>query len=780
MFVSTLFSCAAVAALGQGSSISPTDLSQDKPLEGLAASSEPVLSLGEPDSVLLDTSSESGAAWAVGRTWKARFGANGATFVPYFGADAPTNYPIRFHSAKLSVGGNRPQVSAAQLGEITTDAAVLNHVGFQERYLLGMEGIEQTFVIEALGGSAGDLSLTMDVETELSVEQMADGSLLFRGAYGEVTYGTAFAYDATGARTDVATWLGQGSIRLTVPADFVANAALPITIDPIVQTSTTFANESYDEVDPDITFDEMTGQKFISYQRIFSATDTDVYVRRQDLGGTTPSAISVIDSSLSVWSDVRIANLPDADQCLVVGSVVPDDPSTEDGVIQARTIDCATQLVGSVIDVSLPGSRNNVRPDVSGDAFEDSASGYLVTWVREFSLNDSDIHGRVIGRDGVPITGRIDIDNSGSNDDVFVSAGNTTGGNATHFLVSWERNGGGIFAQRVGFDGSLAGTTPFLVSPEGSRPSVSSWSRDFSPNGFRFALIAYEAPDEAGSSIQSIFTSVVESQDVAYAPQNLSRMEDFRSIRSRTQPNVVLSYGAEFGVLYTEAFNSADRDIYLAEGSVVRAGSALQFALSRRHLALAVSVSDETGARGMDPREFNANPQAPATAVWQDARGTSSDGSAIEFGRFIPVAGAIGVQTTLCSAESNASSNSSWMYALGSNQAGGDATLFAFDMPPSVFGFFIVSSQTSNVLNPGGSAGRLCLGGSIGRYTNSIFTSNPDGEAQVGFNFTSVPQPQGFVSVTSGQQWFFQAWHRDSAGGQATSNFTNALAISFE
>jgi hypothetical protein len=43
----------------------------------------------------------------------------------------------------------------------------------------------------------------------------------------------------------------------------------------------------------------------------------------------------------------------------------------------------------------------------------------------------------------------------------------------------------------------------------------------------------------------------------------------------------------------------------------------------------------------------------------------------------------------------------------------------------------------------------------------------------------SIPQSGGFVAALVGDTWSFQAWYRDSAGGQPTSNLTDGLEVLF-
>ena len=58
--------------------------------------------------------------------------------------------------------------------------------------------------------------------------------------------------------------------------------------------------------------------------------------------------------------------------------------------------------------------------------------------------------------------------------------------------------------------------------------------------------------------------------------------------------------------------------------------------------------------------------------------------------------------------------------------------------------------------------------------------SGPDGFFYGSVNLNAVPQPVGTVMVQPGDTWHFQAWHRDASGGQTTSNFTDAVAVTFQ
>jgi hypothetical protein len=102
------------------------------------------------------------------------------------------------------------------------------------------------------------------------------------------------------------------------------------------------------------------------------------------------------------------------------------------------------------------------------------------------------------------------------------------------------------------------------------------------------------------------------------------------------------------------------------------------------------------------------------------------------------------------------------------------------NMPANVLALSLVARQQASVANPGGSTGRLCLGGGIGRAVGgSALMTSATGAVLEAVNLDSIPTPVGTASVQSGDQWYFQYWHRDSALGFATSNFTNGVRVVF-
>ncbi len=115
---------------------------------------------------------------------------------------------------------------------------------------------------------------------------------------------------------------------------------------------------------------------------------------------------------------------------------------------------------------------------------------------------------------------------------------------------------------------------------------------------------------------------------------------------------------------------------------------------------------------------------------------------------------------------------------------------------PSEFGYFLIGTAVDD---PGTviSGGRLCLaisgGNQFGRYnfgttTNSIGAFDASGNfanlvgtatssGGMGYDVASANPLGGTIS--SGQTWHFQLWHRDTPAGAGSSNFSNGLSVTF-
>lgn len=104
-------------------------------------------------------------------------------------------------------------------------------------------------------------------------------------------------------------------------------------------------------------------------------------------------------------------------------------------------------------------------------------------------------------------------------------------------------------------------------------------------------------------------------------------------------------------------------------------------------------------------------------------------------------------------------------------------TLTSSQLPLNQFGYYITSQTQGFIPFPGGSQGNLCLSGSVGRYSSSIGSSGSTGLISLALDLSQTPQPAGPVSISPGESWNWQLWHRDQGGN---SNFTDGIQITFQ
>jgi len=135
----------------------------------------------------------------------------------------------------------------------------------------------------------------------------------------------------------------------------------------------------------------------------------------------------------------------------------------------------------------------------------------------------------------------------------------------------------------------------------------------------------------------------------------------------------------------------------------------------------------------------------------------------------------------------NATANSAGCHSLleatgSSVTIDNDFTLSARRLPVDVFGFFLTSRDTAST-TLANSEGILCLGGFIGRFVGpgQILHTGLGDSFDLAVDLTQMPVPVGGSVVQPGETWNFQAWHRDvDSSGQPTSNFTDAVAVTFQ
>lgn len=168
--------------------------------------------------------------------------------------------------------------------------------------------------------------------------------------------------------------------------------------------------------------------------------------------------------------------------------------------------------------------------------------------------------------------------------------------------------------------------------------------------------------------------------------------------------------------------------------------------------------------------------------AWSDQRNDGGDLYAQQFDFDGTPGQATVLSTATCAGVPNTTGLGSQSFVTGNiDHAANDITLWAVDLPQNSFGFFLASRAAGLVMGPGGSVGNLCLGGSIGRFVGAgqIQNSGPEALMRLDIDLMQLPTPNGLVAAMAGEEWFFQAWHREFTT-VPTSNFSGASSVTFQ
>ena len=440
-----------------------------------------------------------------------------------------------------------------------------------------------------------------------------------------------------------------------------------------------------------------------------------------------------------------------------------------------------------------------MHPDVGGswDTIA-SAADFCVVYERVFSATDHDILARVVNTDGTFLTNVITLSNSSANNDFAPAISKSRGDESfagDYWNVAWIRDADGDgrgmpMTQRIYFNGQANGSVEQVVSSTllASHVDVSStFDAAVAGTSDRPYLVVFERAVGNGD----IFAAVC-SQNALFNVFNVSRMEDFDADLAAGRPSVATD-GTSFFLTYEELFfgapaGSDDFDVYALSGNLWSHAGVAGIALGERHQA--VQASFEYDAAPIAASEWDGGSNSDdAWILWVELQ--SPQGGIIGMRPFDAATllgssnQAIGAQ--YCAANGHADSDasgraSSFISAVGNGSVGSTQRLQCVDMKRNAFAYFIVSTAIGDVNLAGGGAGRLCLGGAIGRQVGGvILNTGPSGSVTTTFNPQALPSPTGPFAATPGQSLYFQCWHRDTtSAGVATSNFSNACWVVFK
>lgn len=506
--------------------------------------------------------SQGGGIDVLGTTYKARVADGAFTYVPYFGAEAPRNYPLELRLAGVRIGNTATPLQVAphrRDGQRIT----LAHGSCEEVFDIGRDGVEQKFVIAT--PFQGELTITLQVRTDLRAERAPSG-WRFTSAHGSVGYSDAVLVDARGTRLPMRTEFAAGALTLHAAASAIASAAFPITVDPLITTFNGTSDATYVLIDPDIAYSATAQSHLVVWTRRYSATDYDLHGLAVDDNGTVlGNSFTMFDNSGDKWEQGRVAVC--GGNYLAVASRTPAAGGQREIWGATRAVSSAT--VGAQFQISDNAMGNKVAPDVGGEFW--GPANFCVVWQRNFSATDRDIHYRMVSSSGTLNGAVAIIDNSSGNDDYQPSIARCDGDGPSSMQfwpVTWQRLVNGqydILGARVRWDGQLT-TAPFVIDnavpDDDQQPCPSSLTSDL--GGVRYWLVAYTT---LATGNWDVFvrvyadgtTPVLRSSSFLGSLENLTGAP--RTLAQWT-PEVDTD-GCRFAISYLEDYSPTDYDAYL-------------------------------------------------------------------------------------------------------------------------------------------------------------------------------------------------------------------------
>lgn len=313
---------------------------------------------------------------------------------------------LRAGAVVLASGGEARAVAHPEDRAVSYDRGPV-----EERYLLRPDALEQTFVVRSLPAGRGALTVSGRVSTDLTppANGTSGPALAFASKGREVlSISHAVAVDAGGRRQDLQLAYADGILTMTVPAEWVAAASLPITIDPLMGGAIT-ADASVAAVAADVqgvpvrvtdvAYNAADNEWLVVWQEQFGAGafNVDVYAQRVSATGALVGGVIPVAASAAGEVEPAVSWAPDVNRYLVSWRHDPaDDASDADQVIAGVVLGAD----GSVF--AAPFTLDDAPGQDFGPSLLFDGTQWLCVFTNVVSATDTNALGRFVGLDGVP------------------------------------------------------------------------------------------------------------------------------------------------------------------------------------------------------------------------------------------------------------------------------------------------------------------------------------------------------------------------------------------
>ncbi|HND56704.1 MAG TPA: hypothetical protein PLV92_30005, partial [Pirellulaceae bacterium] len=248
-------------------------------------------------------------------------------------------------AASVALQPSTPRTSPAHALRVEYDRGFAT-----ERYDVGVDGVEQSFVFAERPSGDGDLVVRFAMATELTVTPDGDGLRCERPGVGGFRIGGVVGIDAQGTRVAGTLRVVDHVLELILPASFVDTAALPFVLDPLIGAVFRVTGLSTD-TEPRVAYDASTD----TYLAVWQAGSA-VHGYRISATGT-PLGVRLILASTGSIPDV--ANIGARDVFVVVyqhSGIEGRAVRAVDGAILSGSFSIAGNLSVPTVGGSLGGS----------------------------------------------------------------------------------------------------------------------------------------------------------------------------------------------------------------------------------------------------------------------------------------------------------------------------------------------------------------------------------------------------------------------------------------
>lgn len=221
-----------------------------------------------------------------GATYQALFTAAGVRFEAALGRTCPTTQYLTVQPVAITRGSEAVSFAADAIP--IRDELVATYArapGLDERYDVGVDGMQLSWRIATRPAGDGDLVVRYAVDTNLPAPTRDGDGLRFEGEHGGVRIGGVTGIDARGARIAGTLQWRDAGLELALPAAFVEHASYPIVLDPLFGTVLPISNNlAWIEGNADVDYESSSDRYLVLWEHWISATS--VLIRGQLLTGT--------------------------------------------------------------------------------------------------------------------------------------------------------------------------------------------------------------------------------------------------------------------------------------------------------------------------------------------------------------------------------------------------------------------------------------------------------------------------------------------------------------